>query len=290
MDVPSLRYDRVVLVATPVMIVVNYLIYLFFLACWRPKMSKDSIKVWAGKEATEMTPKAWTKFHKDSSGLVFGCAFHLWFGSAAFFATQGYLDNAPYRTLGDHGALMAMGDVEYIRLQESAAFLGSIFGALMLDYLFYCALGWDRDPAQIFHHVTFFCVTIVLARRSGMGESGLVAMAMEGSSPALNAMNIARQLDGPIAETLTLGLLAVFVLSFALLRGLMFGKAVVRVVFLRLASPDGFPMHVSGWEIDAVVLLWLAGWLLQLHWLRLIVLKIIRKLKKGDKKGDKKKD
>jgi len=77
------------------------------------------------------------------------------------------------------------------------------------------------------------------------------------------------------------------VLSFALLRGLMFGRAVCRVMYLRLFAVDGFPMHVPGWEIDAVCLLWLAGWLLQLHWLRLIVLKIIRKLKPKKEKNKK---
>ena len=120
-----------------------------------------------------------------------------------------------------------------------------------------------RDPAQLVHHVTFLCVTVVLARRSAMGYSGLVAMAMEGSSPALNAMNICRQLDGKLAESVTIVLFAAFAVLFALLRCLLFGKAVVRVAFLRFFAPDGFPMHVPGWEIDAVVLLWMAGRMLQ---------------------------
>lgn len=263
MDTPSLRYDRLLITLTPVIIVANYALYRFFLAFWRPKLNADGLRASAGKDATEMTQKAWEKFHKDSSGLAFGCVFHLWYGYAAYLASSEYYDQSAFRTLGDRGALMAMGDVEYVRLQESAAFLGSIFGALMLDYLFYMALGWDRDPAQLVHHVTFLCVTVVLARRSAMGYSGLVAMAMEGSSPALNAMNICRQLDGKLAESVTIVLFAAFAVLFALLRCLLFGKAVVRVAFLRFFAPDGFPMHVPGWEIDAVVLLWMAGWMLQ---------------------------
>lgn len=283
MDSPSLRYDRILITLTPVIIVANYALYRFFLAFWRPKLNQDGLRAAAGKDATKMTHKAWQKFHKDSSSLVFGCFFHLWYGCAAYLAASAFYDDAAHRTLGDRGALMAMGDVDFVRLQESAAFLGSIFGALMLDYLFYMALGWDRDPAQLAHHVTFLLVTIVLARRSAMGYSGLVAMAMEGSSPALNAMNICRQLDGPAAESAALALFVLFAVLFVLLRCLLFGKAVLRVAFLRFFAPEGFPMHVPGWEIDAVVLLWMAGWMLQLHWCRLIVLKVKRKLFRAKK-------
>lgn len=53
-----------------------------------------------------------------------------------------------------------------------------------------CEQGWT----QFFHHATFFAVTLTLARRVGLPQSGLVAMAMEASSPALNLMNLLRQL------------------------------------------------------------------------------------------------
>ena len=51
----------------------------------------------------------------------------------------------------------------------------------------------------------------------------------------------------------------------------------LRTIYLRLASPEGFPSHVPAWELDSVVLLWIVGWLLQLHWLRLMVKKAYRK-------------
>lgn len=68
-----------------------------------------------------------------------------------------------------------------------------------------------------------------------------------------------------------------FVIGFVLLRGVLFGLAVLRTLQLRVGSPEAFPRHVPAWELDVVVLLWLAGWLLQLHWLRLIFQKAYRK-------------
>ena len=263
MDVPSLRYDRTLLVLTPTMILTSFGLYVLQNKYWRPKLTPEAIKVYAGKEATAMTPRAWSKFHKNSSSIILSGFFHLWFGAAAFLATQYYLELDAVRILGDRGSLMATGDVEYVRLQETAAFLGSVFGALMLDYLFFWFLGWDRDPAQLAHHLIFLFVTLVLARRSAMAHSGLVAMAMEGSSPALNLMNTCRELDGQTAEKVTFAAFIVFSLLFVLLRCVNFGRAVVHVLYLRFTSPDGFPRHVPGWEIDLVVLMWLFGWLLQ---------------------------
>lgn len=121
-------------------------------------------------------------------------------------------------------------------------------------------------------------MTIVLARRSALPHSGLWAMAMEGSSPALNAMNMLRQLDGPLAEQGSLLCFALFIVSFFALRCVLFGKVVLRTCYLRLFAPDGFPLHVPAWELDVVVMLWLAGWLLQLYWLRAILKKVQRKL------------
>jgi hypothetical protein len=277
------RYDRVLLVLTPALTIAQLALYKFLLAYWRPQLSKEAISIWAGKGATAMTRSAWVKFHRETSALVFSCLFHMWFGTYGLVSAFAYTDGAPYRILGDVGSLMASGDVEFLRLQETASFLGSVFGALMLQYSFFWVIGWDRDVTNIVHHIVFFAVTIVLAREGAMGHSGLVAMAMEASSPALNAMNIARQLQGPFAESLTLVLFVLFFLAFIVLRGVLFGRAALQVLYLRLFLPDGFPMHVDGWKVDLVVLLWLAGWLLQLHWLRLIAKKLYRKLSRGQK-------
>lgn len=227
MDDPAARYDRIVLTTTPALIACQFVIYFYMLRVWRPKLTPDAIAIHSGKGRTEMTEEGWKGFHKDASALVMHSAFHLWFGLLAYSGTQAFLvDSEPSRALGDRGALMAMGDVEYARLQEMAAFLGSIFAALMLEYTFFWLIGWDRDPLQLFHHLTFLGVTVVLARRSAMCESGLMAMAMEGSSPFLNLMNVTRQLDGTIPQTLTMLLFVAFFLSFLYLRCYLFGKAV----------------------------------------------------------------
>ena len=279
----SNRFDRVCLILTPLFILTQYLAFLIlhYVCKWRPAVTKDAIKALAGRDAKEMTPAAWRTFHIDASQLLWSGFFHCAFGSAAVVAALGFDDNAPIRALGDRGALMAAGDLQYIRLQESATVLGSIFGALMLSYLFYWCCGWDKGMEQLFHHLTFFGVTIVLARRSALPQSGLWAMAMEASSPALNAMNILRQLEG--RETGAMLAFVVFILLFFLLRCVLFGKVVLRTCYLRLFDVGGFPLHVPAWEIDVVVMLWLAGWLLQLYWLRAILKKLQRRFARSTK-------
>ena len=109
-----------------------------------------------------------------------------------------FSDGSPSHVLGDRAMLIASGELEYVRLQELASFLGSLFGALMIAYTLLWLAGWDRDPVNLGHHLVFLGVSVVLARRSALSYSGLVAMAMEGSSPALNLMNIARQRTRPV--------------------------------------------------------------------------------------------
>ena len=46
-----------------------------------------------------------------------------------------------------------------------------------------------------------------------------------------------------------------FVIGFVLLRGVLFGLAVLRTLQLRVGSPEAFPRHVPAWELDVVVLL-----------------------------------
>jgi len=149
-----------------------------------------------------MSPEGWREFHIDAAQLVWSGFFHLVYGPTAVVLMWPYFsgDVTPIRALGDWTALLADGDVEFIRLTEAGGLMGSIFGALMVDYLFYWAVGWDKGWTQLFHHATFFAVTLTLARRVGLPQSGLVAMAMEASSPALNLMNLLRQLEGPLRE------------------------------------------------------------------------------------------
>jgi len=288
MAIDHLRYDRLCLVLFPLFTISQYLVFLLMhhVIRWRPALTADSIKATTGdKKATEMTEAGWRNFSIDAAQLVWSGFFHLVYGTAAIAAVTAYTEEEPVRALGDRGAMLASGDVEYVMLQESAAFLGSIFGALMLFYLFYWCIGWDKGMEQLFHHVTFFGVTIVLARRSALPHSGLWAMAMEGSSPALNAMNLLRQLDGSLAEQGAMACFLIFIILFFALRCVLFGRVVLRTCYLRVMAPDGFPLHVPAWEIDVVVVLWLAGWLLQLYWLRAIIKKVQRKFAKAKPGG-----
>ena len=276
------RYDRLCLVFAPAFIVSQYLLFLLmhYVIRWRPRLTADAIKAATGsKGATDMTEAAWRSFSIEAAQLVWSGFFHIIYGAAALATVYHYDHPEPWAALGDRGVLLASGNVDAIMLQEAAAFLGSIFGALMISYTFYWVIGWDRGLEQIFHHVTFFSVTIVLARRSALPYSGLWAMAMEASSPALNAMNLLRQLDGWLPQQIALVAFALFIVAFFALRCVLFGRTVLHTWYLRLFAPDGFPLHVPAWETDLVVLLWLAGWLLQLYWMRAIVLKVRRKLR-----------
>lgn len=150
--IDHMRYDRICLVLAPAMIVSQYLVFLLmhYIIRWRPKLTSDSIKACTeDKQAKEMTEVGWRNFSIDASQLAYSGFFHLVYGSAAIAAVSGYHNEEPIRALGDRGALLAAGDVDYIMLQESAAFMGSIFGALMLFYLFYWCIGWDKGMEQV---------------------------------------------------------------------------------------------------------------------------------------------
>ena len=193
------RYDRVMVCATPVLVISIYACYAFLRTRWRPPLKSEAVIVWSGRGASAMSDKGWDAFHRDTAMLIVGGAFHVWFGTCAVAASMSFDDDSPPRLLGDRSVLLASGDLEYVQLQEMGAFLGSMFGALMGAYTFYWLVGWDRDPVNLAHHLVFLGVSMVLARRSALTHSGLTAMAMEGSSPALNAMHVLRQSAPPRA-------------------------------------------------------------------------------------------
>ena len=123
----------------------------------------------------------------------------------------------------------------------------------------------------------FFAVTLVAARRLAFTHSGAVAMAMEGSSPALNLFQLLRMLEIPWMEPASYICLGTFVLSFFYFRVYLMGRVVLGLGTLRALQPEAIRLsHVPAWEADAVLALWCAGWLLQLYWAVLIVLKIVR--------------
>ena len=142
------RYDRLVITLAPIFIVTQYLLFVLMhhVLKWRPHLTLDAVRAWSGKGGTAMSPEGWREFHIDAAQLVWSGFFHLVYGPTAVVLMWPYFsgDVTPIRALGDWTALLADGDVEFIRLTEAGGLMGSIFGALMVDYLFYWAVGWDK--------------------------------------------------------------------------------------------------------------------------------------------------
>lgn len=280
----AVRYDRVLALVAPLMIGSQYLLYW---ACERyikqPKLNAEALK--HHSTGGQMSSEQRSHFWKEVSGQVWCCCFHILFSSVALFGAGCYIfgELTPERRVGDYEGMLVAGDVEFLHLQETAALLGSIFAALMASFLFYWFLGWDNDKLQLFHHLAFIGVTVVLARRCSMAFVGITAMAMEGSSPALALMQIFRQLEGELNAKLSTIFTLCFVVSFIFLRVFLFGYGLLATLNMRMTRPQLFPIYVPGWEIDVVLLLLLSGWMLQLYWASQIFKKMARMMQKQQK-------
>ena len=62
------------------------------------------------------------------------------------------------------------------------------------------------------------------------------------------------------------GLQVTFANLFMLTRVCLFGYALLSTIHSRLFIEGALPVHVPVYEIDVVLTLLFAGWLLQLHW------------------------
>lgn len=149
------RYDRVVLLVSPLLIVVQFALYRFMLRVWAPPLTREAVVVWCGKGAERLDALGRARFARNASHAALSVVIWSIFGAAALVASRGYADLDPARVLGDRGAMLAAGDVEHLRLQEVASLLGALFGAVMVFYTFYWALRWDTDPTMLVHHAVF---------------------------------------------------------------------------------------------------------------------------------------
>jgi hypothetical protein len=105
----------------------------------------------------------------------------------------------------------------------------------------------------------------------------LFALATECSTPFLSAMLTFRRIEGwPLAVNITSFL---FATTFVLTRPLMFGAAVLYNLYLRVVIMD---VSTISWldrsVMDGMLLLYVAGWVLQLVWAQSIVPKCAREL------------
>ena len=176
------RYDRVLAVLAPAMIVSQYVLYALCHRLIRPKLNADAIKHHGSNG--EITAAGWSQLWKDMSGYVWCCCFHIAFSTVAMYGAGSYVfgDATPERSalggahtsmcscaappprcafrspilsaipltgLGDFEEMLVSGDTDFLRLQETSGLLGSIFAALMASFLFYWFLGWDNDKLQV---------------------------------------------------------------------------------------------------------------------------------------------
>lgn len=285
-DDPHGRYVRSLAILTPALFVTQYLVYLC-MRSWRPKLTQEAVCVYVGRDGRDgrvvpMDARAWLHFRRQTAMLAYNATFHTIFSSAFLSAMHAFsAEVKPATHLGDWQTLLVAGDVQHLRLVELAGLGGSVFGALMIHFTIIWFLRWDVEPAQLGHHVLFFGVSLVGGRRLAFSHSGIVAMAMEGSSPFLNVASVARLLDTPAAARVTLPIFLCFSILFFWLRVWAFGHAALFTLRMRLLQPEAFPAHVPLWESTVVVALWVAGWALQLYWAALIVKKAARQAQRA---------
>mmetsp|Transcript_54922 Transcript_54922/g.119797 ORF Transcript_54922/g.119797 Transcript_54922/m.119797 type:complete len:290 (+) Transcript_54922:465-1334(+) len=282
-QVTAARYDRIILVLVPAFVISQYALYRLMHAFWKPRLTTQALEHYGASKALDARGKQ--AFMREASGCVWNCVFHTVFGSTAMYSACALLGSQPAQALGDYQELLVSGEATALELQEVGALLGSVFAALMVHFTFYWFCRWDTDPLQLFHHFAFIGVSVVLARRSAMPFVGLFAMAMECSSPALAVMTLLRQLEGELYQRISFVATVSFGLLFMASRVFMFGYALLSTLRVRFFTLAPMPSHVPGWEFDLVLFLLTCGWVLQLHWARLIVRKFRRHMRKADGKS-----
>ena len=92
------RYDRVLAVLAPAMIVSQYILYALCHRLIRPKLNADAIKHHGSNG--EMTAASWSQLWKDMSGYVWCCCFHIAFSTVAMYGAGSYVfgDATPERS------------------------------------------------------------------------------------------------------------------------------------------------------------------------------------------------
>jgi len=280
-DALEKRYERVILVLTPALILSQYALYLFMRAYWKPSFSKDALAHHKVKAMDELSEHTWRGILREVCASTWAFHFHAVFATSAMYRAWDMVGTSATQGFGDYERLLVAGDANALNLQDFGGLMGSVFASLMVQYIFYFALRWETEMLQLFHHVAFISVTVVLARRCAMPFVGLFAMAMEISSLPLAVMTVFRQLDGELCHKINGVASLSFAILFMLSRVGLFGYALLLTLRWRLVESTALPVHVPLWEVDAVLVLLLAGLLLQLHWARLIVLKIRRLLAKS---------
>lgn len=166
-------------------------------------------------------------------------------------------------------------------------FLASMIGAVLFaGYVFYLNFGLvvgyeDRALDNVVHHLTFLGLTITTLYYGNLfPELGLIAMAMELSTPFLTWYRMCREVKAllPYHDAAALA----FAGTFLCVRPGLFTVAILRSISLWFTDPAVFSRGpgaaVPFGVIAATQGFYFLGWLLQLFWSRAVLSKVVRGL------------
>ena len=220
-------------------------------------------------------------FVRDTALNAYAFVFHSILGPfAAYCACEAVLSTpTPPSPVAE-----SLADVGPCVAEARANIVGVLYTSWSLFQMVWIVLGWESGIDNYIHHVVFLSVSLVGFYFNVAGELFLFAGAMEVSTPPLNVMLTAQQVEGSGSAAAADKAGAVFVLLFFTSRVAGFGYGLWRSLsFWWAGSPVA---DLSGREGAAALLhvLFGAGWIVQLFWAR-VVLGKLRGMARGKKEA-----
>eukprot|EP01065_Artemidia_motanka_P000119 TRINITY_DN1003_c0_g2_i1.p1 TRINITY_DN1003_c0_g2~~TRINITY_DN1003_c0_g2_i1.p1 ORF type:complete len:300 (+),score=81.45 TRINITY_DN1003_c0_g2_i1:64-963(+) len=220
------------------------------------------------------------EFPKQAAFCLLGVLIHSWLGRVAYFAALAGEDMPPHLAVGNKAALSE--NVEWRDLYNVYSLLGEFFAGYTVYITTMWLLGWEKGVDKIIHHVVFAFLAHVLAGTGGLGRLSAEAMAMESSTVFLNSAIMFGWFSSSAVRLFSKVCGALFVLNFLYVRIYFFGKGLVvqwsQVDSVRNDSPMSEAMAIT------CLVLFTAGWGIQVYWLRPIYHKVVDTFA-GSKKG-----
>eukprot|EP00756_Hemistasia_phaeocysticola_P016258 Hpha_TRINITY_DN15465_c3_g10::TRINITY_DN15465_c3_g10_i1::g.175200::m.175200 len=207
---------------------------------------------------------------KQASFCLIGVFIHAWLGRVCLYASLAGENMPALAAAGNREALAK--DADWKDLYNVYSLCGEFFAGYAMYITVMWLLQWEKGVDKIIHHMVFLTLGVTLAGSGALGRLSSRAMAMELTTVFLNSAMMAEWFQGGSFKMIKMVCGGLFVLSFIIIRIFFFGRAVYLQwsEMSRVSKETPLPENA----LIACVVMYTAGWVIQVYWLMPIAEKV----------------
>lgn len=177
------------------------------------------------------------------------------------------------------------------RMDRLSLMCGEVFAGNMMYQLLFWLLRWETGVDTLMHHIGFLIASVLVLTATAFNQLAMSAISMEVSSPFLSLHVLFRQLDGSRCARISDLAAMAFSVVFVVVRIVFYGWNVAHFLCIvwsrrgQLFHPEVKVFAPGVAHTVAILVVFTAGWVLQLFWMQRVISKALKLRRRGVKES-----